>query len=94
MYEVKILCNDGSTSWEPLKNIPSDWLVAYTLEHSLLNTKGWKHFSQHLTDESNPEAEASQAVTRRPAFSSMVTTMVNTIFVWAKPMSTGSCEMP
>ena len=80
MYEVKILWNDGSTSWEPLKNIPSDWLATYALEHNLLDTKGWKRFSQYLMDEPKSETQATQAIARKPAFSTMATIIADTVF--------------
>ena len=80
MYEVKVLWNDGSTSWEPLKNIPTDWLAAYALEHNLLDTKGWKRFSQYLINEPKSRTQAAQAIARKPAFSTMATIIADTAF--------------
>ena len=80
MCEVKILWNDGSTSWEPLKNIPSDWLATYALEHSLLDTKGWKRFSQHLIDEPKSGTQVTQAIARKPSFSAMALIIADTTF--------------
>ena len=42
MCDVEVLWEDGSTSWQPLRNIPVESLLECAAEKGLLNTKGWK----------------------------------------------------
>ena len=94
MYNVKLLWEDGSTSWEPLKNIPTQELIKYAQKKGLLNTTGWKSYTkdananqaQTTPDEPIPNTEAvTDPVTPNPtkkrkrACSLFATTVAETV---------------
>ena len=48
LCNVKVLWEDESTTWEPIKNIPIEFLCLHAQEHDLLNKRGWKSVATFL----------------------------------------------
>ena len=93
-YNVKILWNDDSSTWEPLKNVPDTHISEYARSKGILEHPDWNVYSSppaeddtmdEDTSDLQPSVEegevflASSAKKRKRSFSFFASTIVDTI---------------